>query len=79
MSKYIKLIAALVLITLAGTGCQAFSNGIAKKTSCCDKVMMKCIGSGRANDADETGGDGNISTGSSINMIHNLPFITIAQ
>ena len=77
MRKYAALIAILVIASITTMGCQAFSNGIAKKTSCCDKVI-KCTGNDSANDSDETADATNTTAGSADDLLHSLPFSTIA-
>ncbi|MES2777643.1 MAG: hypothetical protein V4722_25925 [Bacteroidota bacterium] len=79
MRKIRTSIAVLILFAITGVGCQALSNGIAKKTSCCDKLVSTCTGSKIISEDEETSGSSYSTTGSSNDILHNLPFLTIAE
>ncbi len=75
MRKYRFLIAILLITAITATGCQVLSNGITKKSSSCGKIVSTCTGT---SETEET--DGVVhSTGSSDDILHNLPFSTIAE
>jgi len=81
MRKYRTIIAVIIMTAISGTGCQALSTGIAKKSSCCEKLISTCTGNKVANDAtdaEENSATTN-TTGSADDILHNLPFSTIAQ
>lgn len=78
MEKFTKMLVFLLVVSIVASGCQAFSNGIAKKTACCTKMIMQYPGKAEASNEDESF-VGSSPTGSSDDIIHNLPFSTIAQ
>ncbi len=78
MRKYRALMAILLITAITVTGCQVLSNGITQKTSCCEKIISTCTGTNQTGDAEEINGVVH-STGSSDDILHNLPFSTIAE
>lgn len=78
MRKYRALMTIVLITAITATGCQVILNGITKKTSCCEKIVSTCTGTNETSNTEGT--DGALqSTGSSDDILHNLPFSTITE
>jgi hypothetical protein len=78
MRKYRALMAILLITAITATGCQVLSNGITKKSYSCEKIISTCTGTNETCDTEETD-DVVHSTVSTDDILHNLPFSTIAE
>ncbi len=77
MRKYRALMAILIIAAITATGCQVLSNGIVKKASCCEKLLIARSRSKMSINIKELN-EVIHTAGSSDDILHTLPFSKIA-